>query len=177
LTPHERKLLIARLNGRNQIIAFDAAIAIWKRSDVALERPLIKMLKHGRRPFNRAAAAFALQMVTTPKTIMALEQTVSNKSEHPRVRGEAAEALAHAHRKRSHEILIRNLRDPSKDVRFWCAFSLGQMGEKRAVAALKQLAATDDGIVRGFHSVAKEAVDSLEEIRVNSGRCHFCRRP
>jgi HEAT repeat protein len=88
-----------------------------------------------------------------------------NKSEHSRVRGEAAEALAHGHRTKSHEILLKGLKDPSKDVRFWCAFALGEMAEKRAIPTLKHLLATDGRIVKGFHSVAREAEDALKNIQ------------
>jgi len=105
-----------------------------------------------------------------------------NKSEHSRVRGEAAEALAHGHRTKSHEILLKGLKDPSKDVRFWCAFALGEMAEKRAIPTLKPLLATDGRIVKGFHSVAREAEDALKNIqsekafhRRKSG-CVFCIR-
>ena len=110
--------------------AFEAAKAIWADSDQRLERPLILTLINGQRPFNRAAAAFAMQMVSTARTIRALESAVKRKSEHPLVRGEAAEALAHCHRTKSHNVLLAGLNNPSKDVRFWCAFALGEMAEK-----------------------------------------------
>jgi HEAT repeat protein len=162
--------------------AFEAAKAVWEDSDERLERPLILTLKNGRKPFNRAAAAFAMQMVTTPKTMRALESVVKNKSERPRVRGEAAEALAHRHRKKSHDVLLAELGDSSKDVRFWCAFALGEMAEKRAIPSLKRLAATDKRIVKGFHSVAKEAADAIENIQTKKVAhrrmigCVFCVR-
>jgi len=182
MTDEQRQRIVARLNGRNRVDAFEAAKAVWEDSDERLERPLILTLKKGRRPFNRAAAAFAMQMVTTPRTIRALESTVKNKSERPRVRGEAAEALAQRHRKKSHDVLLSGLGDSSKDVRFWCAFALGQMAEKRAVPSLRRLVASDRRIVKGFHSVAKEAADAIENIqtervahRGKSG-CVFCVR-
>ena len=162
--------------------AFEAAKAVWEDSDNRLERPLILALKNGRRPFNRAAAAFAMQMVTTPKTIRALESAVKNKSEHPRVRGEAAEALAHYHRRKSHDVLLRELGDSSKDVRFWCAFALGEMAEKRAIPFLRRLVARDRRIVKGFYSVAKEAGDAIENIQTEKvahrrrNGCVFCVR-
>jgi HEAT repeat protein len=160
--------------------AFEGAKVTWQDSDKRLERPLIRILKHGRRPFNRAAAAYAIQMVSTPKTIVALERTVQNKSEHPRVRGYAAESLAHCHRKKSHDALLRALTDTSKDVRFWSAFALGQMAEKRAIAALKRIVTTDNRIVKGFHSVGTEATDAIKNIETeNPGHrrkngCVFC---
>jgi HEAT repeat protein len=180
MTDEQRQAIISRLNGRNQVGAFEAAKAVWEDSDRRLERHLILTLKNGRRPFNRAAAAYAMQMVTTPRTIRALESVVKNKSERPRVRGEAAEALAHCHRRKSHDVLLRGLSDSSKDVRFWCAFALGETADKRAVSSLERLAATDKRIVKGFHSVAKEAVDAIESIQKEKvahrrkNGCVFC---
>jgi HEAT repeat protein len=166
------------VNGRSEEDAFKAAKVIWNDSDKRLERPLIVTLKNGCRPFNRAA--FAMTMVTTPKTIIALERAVMNKSEHPRVRGETAEALAHSHRKRSHDVLLAGLADSSRELRFWCAFALGEMAEKRAIPSLRHLVASDRRIVKGFHSVAKEAADAIENIekekvahRRKNG-CVFC---
>jgi HEAT repeat protein len=146
----------------------------------SLAAPLIRTLKHGRRAFNRSAAAYVLQTVTSKKAIIALERRVSDKKEHPSVRGIAAESLAHTHRKESHQILLWGLNDPSREVRFWCAFSLGEMGDERAIPLLEKLAATDKRIVRGFHSVAQEAEDSIKNIRGDSkqhrrkGGCIFC---
>jgi HEAT repeat protein len=182
MTNEQRQRIGSRLNGQNQGDAFEAAKAVWEDSDERLERALILTLKNGRRPFNRAAAAFAMQMVSTPKTMRALEGVVKNKSERPRVRGEAAEALAHRHRKKSHDVLLAELGDSSKDVRFWCAFSLGEMAEKRAIPSLKRLVATDKRIVKGFHSVAKEAADAIENIQTEKVAhrrkkgCVFCVR-
>lgn len=182
MTDKQIRQVVSRLNGWSQSDAFDAAKLIWNDSDTRLERPLIRILKKGRRPFNRAAAAFAMTMVTTPGTIAALEQAVKNKSEHPRVRGEAAEALAHSHRKKSHDVLLTELSDPSKDVRFWCAYALGEMAEKRAVPALKLLVTNDRRIVKGFHSVGKEAADAIECIETEKAAhrrkngCVFCIR-
>jgi len=135
----------------------------WDDSDPAFELDLIMTLKEGRCPFNRAVAAYAMQMLKTRRTIRALEETAMNKSEHSRVSGEAAEALARGHRRKSHEILLKGLKDPSKDVRFWCAIALGEMTEKRAIPTLEHLLATDGRIVTGFHSVAREAEDATQK--------------
>jgi HEAT repeat protein len=182
MTDNQRQEIISRLNGRNQLDAFEAAKAVWKDADKRLERPLLLILEKGRRPFNRAAAAYAMQIVSTPRTIRALENVVRNKLERPRVRGEAAEALAHCHRRKSHDILLRGLGDSSKDVRFWCAFALGQMADQRAVPALERLASSDRRIVKGFHSVAKEAADAMQNIQIENVQhrrkngCVFCVR-
>jgi N-acyl-D-aspartate/D-glutamate deacylase len=182
MTEDQRQETISRLNGRNQVDAFEAAKAVWQDADKRLERPLLLTLKKGRRPFNRAAAAYAMQIVSTPKTIRALENVVRNKLEHPRVRGEAAEALAHRHRRKSHDVLLRALADSSKDVRFWSTFALGEMAESRAVPALEGLAASDRRLVKGFHSVAKEAADAVRNIQTEKvlhrrkNGCVFCVR-
>jgi HEAT repeat protein len=181
MTDDQVRQFVTRLKGRSQTDAFEAAKAIWDDSDNRLERPLILVLMEGRRPFNRTAAAYAMQMLTTPRTIVALERVVKNKSEHPRVRGQAAESLAHYHREKSHDVLLRGLADPSKDVRFWCAYALGEMAEKRALPALKLLVTKDTRVIKGFHSVGKEAADMIKCIADNAAHrrkngCVFCIR-
>lgn len=182
MTDKQLRKIASSLNGRSQLEAFEAAKAAWDDSDGRLERPLIHTLKHGRRSFNRAAAAYAMQMVSTSKTIAALERAIQNKSEHPYVRGQAAESLAHCHRKKSHNVLLAGLADPSKDVRFWCSFALGEMADKRAVPALRVLVQGDHRTIRGFHSVAKEAAAAIRNIEIENvgprrgNGCVFCVR-
>jgi hypothetical protein len=91
MTVERKQKVIAALNGRSMAIAFEAAKTIGNDRDKGVEQALIQTLSRGRRAFNRAAAAYALRIVTaTPRVIKALERTVSNNSENPRVRGEAA---------------------------------------------------------------------------------------
>ena len=91
---------------------------------------------------------------------------MNDTSENPRVRGYAAEALHLNHRKKSHDVLLKNLTDPSKQVRFWCAYTLGQMAERRAIPRSRAaFRFSDNRVVTGYHSVAKEAADALEEIK------------
>jgi len=171
----------AVLNARNQVEAFEAAKSLYGKADRRFEQALISVLRTGRRPFNRAAAAYVMQVVTTPKVVAALERCVADFAESVRVRGEAAEALAPNHRRKSHDVLLKHLTDSSKDVWFWCAFALGQIAELRAVPALKGLVATDKRTVRGFHSVSKEAEDAIRNIEVENkshrtrNGCVFCR--
>jgi HEAT repeat protein len=169
--------IIARLNGRNRIEAFEAAKKIWNIDGNALAKQLIQVLRSGRKPFNRAAAAYAMPSVSTPATIAALERTLRSETEAPDVRGHAAEALAHGHRKSTHALMRRYLKDSSKNVRFWCAFALGQMEDFSAIPDLKQLL-QDKREVRGFHSVADEAADAIKLIEQRkSGRaCPYCVR-
>jgi HEAT repeat protein len=135
-------------------------------------------LRHGRRTHNRVEAAYALGFMTGIKGTAALESALSNKSENTKVRAFAAETLAHRHRRGSHAVLLRNLQDPSREVRFWCAFALGQMREKKALPALSRLAECDHRILRGWWAVSKEAKDAIAEIEQppHWGRrdCVFC---
>jgi HEAT repeat protein len=180
VTDDELQRVVAGLNGRSQVEAFEAAKIVWKDTDVRLERPLIQTLKKGSRPLNRSVAAYAMgAMLHRPRVIAALEEAVDDKSENPRVRGEAAEALHLSHRKKSHDLLLKNLTDPSKEVRFWCAYTLGQMAEHRAIPALERLLASDNRVVKGFHSVAKEAADTIKVIKASKAHrrkkgCIFC---
>jgi hypothetical protein len=175
LTPLER------LNGRSSIEAYEGAKEIWQKDDPDTVRSVINILLHGQRVLNRAAAAYALNLTHGKAAIPALERSVGNKREHPKVRGQAAESLAHNHRAKSHDILRVSLNDPSKEVRFWCAYSLAQMADEEALVPLKKLAEKDHRIVKGFWAVSKEANWAIREIRKamrERGRrrkpCLFC---
>jgi HEAT repeat protein len=169
--------LIVQLNGRSRIDAFEAAKQVWNIDGNAVAKELIQTLRGGRRAFHRSAAAYAMQAVSNASVINALERTLRNKSENPDVRGQAAETLAHRHRRSTHKLLIKVLQDPSKDVRFWCAFALRGMREKKALPILQMLL-SDRRLVRGFHSVAKEAADAIREIEQKEvrRRCPYCVR-
>jgi len=173
---------LERLNGTSPIDVFEGAKEIWEKDDPTTVRSLIKILKHGRRVMNRTAAAYALNLMHGKNAIPALEKSVDNSVEHPKVRGQAAESLAHNHRKKSHRVLLKNLNDSSKEVRFWCAYALAEMGDRNALALLKKLAENDHRIVKGFWSVSKEAKAAIRrirnELRSRGGRrkvCQFCR--
>ena len=176
----EARRLIERLNGRSSIDVYEAAKEIWNRDDPTMVPAVIRTLRHGRRVLNRAAAAYALNLMHGKASILALESSLKDKREHPEVRGQAAESLAHNHRPKSHRILLQNLGDRSKDVRFWCAYSLAEMGDGNALASLRELARTDHRVVKGFWSVSREAAAAVRKIRSQmrrrgrSKRCWFC---
>jgi hypothetical protein len=178
MTPERRKAVLADLNHRSMLTANDASRAISQDSDPALLPGLVWALRHGHRTHNRVEAAYALGFMKGTKGTAALESTLSNKSENTRIRAFAAETLAHRHRRGSHAVLLRNLQDPSREVRFWCAFALGQMREKKALPALSRLAETDHRVLQGWWAVSKEAKDAIAEIehgtRWGRRRCVFC---
>jgi hypothetical protein len=110
---------LERLNGRSSIEAYEGAKEIWDKDDPDTIRSVVNIMLHGQSVFNRAAAAYALNLMHGKAAILALERCVGNKREHSKVRGQAAESLAHNHRAESHDVLRSNLKDHSKDVRFW----------------------------------------------------------
>jgi hypothetical protein len=156
---------LERLNGTSSIEAYEGAKEILQKDDPRVMRAVIEVLLRGHRVLNRAAAAYALNLMHDKAAVLALEKTVANKREHPKVRGQAAESLAHNHRVKSHDILRANLNDPSKEVRFWCAYSLAQMADEGALGHLKTLAEEDYRVVKGFWSISKEAKWAIREIR------------
>jgi len=172
---------LERLNGKTTVDVYEAAKEIWQKDDPATVRPLVKVLRHGKRAMNRAAAAHALYLMHVKAAIPALESALADKQQHPKVRGQAAESLAHNHRGRTHALLRRNLNDTSKEVRFWCAYALSEMGDAESLGRLRELSKTDHRIVRGFWSVSKEAKAAirkiLKEVRSRGRivkRCLFC---
>ena len=177
MTRDQRREVLKRLNSISTFKANDAAREIANDPDPALIPHLIETLRRGKRVYNRIEAAYALQFLRgNAKTIIALERALSNKSESPKVRAFAAESLALNHRKRSHSVLLRNLRDPSSDVRFWCAYSLGEMHDRKALTSLRRLAETDHRVVKGWWKVSKEARDAIKNIEGNRKRkCLFCK--
>lgn len=180
---HPIRSLVERLNGRTSINVYEAAKAVCERDDPATLRSVINTLKKGKRVMNRAGAAYALHLMHGKAAASALEQSLDNQQEHPKVRGQAAESLAHNHREKSHHVLLSNLMDSSKEVRFWCAYTLAEMGESEALIPLRDLVKRDHRIVRGFWSVSREARASIRRIREEMShrngrrkRCLFCPR-
>jgi hypothetical protein len=172
---------LERLNGTSAMAVFEAAKELWEKDDAGSVRGLIDTLRNGKRVLNRRAAAYALNLTRGKSAIRPLERAVGNKREHPKVRGQAAESLAHNHRPDSHRVLLENLADPSREVRFWCAYALWQMADRDALVSLRELAERDHRIVKGFWSVSKEAKDAIRSIREKMRneksrvqRCQFC---
>jgi HEAT repeats len=141
---------LERLNGRSSVEAYEGAKEILRKDDPGALPSVIKTLFHGRRVLNRAAEAYALTLARGTAATPAL------------VRGQAAESLAHNHRPRSHRVLRENLDDASKEVRFWCAYTLSEMADEEALIPLKKL---DHRVVRGFWSVSREANAAIRTIR------------
>ena len=165
------RALLRILEGRCTSDVQEAAkdLSDFSRRSVPLVNALVKILKKGRRPLNRAAAAYAIGFLGNRRAIPALEKALANKAESRSVRSNAAEALAYLSSNGSIPLLTRQLGDPSKDVRFWCAFALGVAGtldRRRAAVAVPSLRRLlrDHRVVKGFWPVAREAEHAIARI-------------
>lgn len=124
---------------------------------------LIRMLRKGTLE-QRKMAAWALGMGNRSAAARrALEIVVAKKKEHPDVRSHAAEGLGTLARKASVEVLLKGLSDTEPTVRFWVAYALGEIGDRRALPGLRQVV-TDGNKVKGFRSVGAEARSAIERI-------------
>jgi HEAT repeat protein len=61
--------------------------------------------------------------------------------------------------------LIAALSDKSPELRYWAAYSLGQIGDPESIPALERTASGDVGTLPDGRSVRQEAFDALDAIR------------
>jgi HEAT repeat protein len=178
LKPIQRKALLDALNSPTGRKANGAAQAIIQSPDPALLPGIVRILLHGKRLHNRIEAAYAMRGMrgTNGRDGAAtLEKILANRKEKAYLRAFVAETLADRHRPTSHDVVLRNLADPSAQVRFWCAFALGQMRDRNALPLLASIAENDHRIVRGWWAVSKEARDAIRLIKNGRG-IRWCAR-
>ena len=102
--------------------------------------------------------------------IIALIEILEDRRLPTAVRAQAPEGIGaqmgakqSALRRRAAYALIRQLRDPAPEVRFWSAFGLRLLGAKEARHPLRALR-TDTALVPGWWTVGSEASDALDSI-------------
>ncbi|MFL5807566.1 MAG: HEAT repeat domain-containing protein, partial [Roseiflexaceae bacterium] len=129
-------------------------------------RPLVEMLTEPHDNDRYAAIIYALGALRDPRARDPLVGLLTDRLADPHVRGFAAEALAHLPSgDRIVDTLIAQLIDPAAEVRYWCAFALGQQGALKAIPALEQLAAQDTTMLAKRGTVRQEALDAIEQIQ------------
>lgn len=128
-------------------------------------------------PAVREAAAYGLRGTFDTRVVEPLLTTFENRSEEPKVRGQAAEGIGsileltdgrRRQFKRATRALIGGLRDESPEIRFWCAYALGVMRAKAALEELRRVAATDTAMCPRWWRVADEAADAITSIEGGS---------
>jgi HEAT repeat protein len=136
-------------------------------------RGLERILVSGKSAEARKRAAWALGFLHDEDATPALLRTLADRNEETDVRAYAAEALGHLVPQAQHDealaALLQALTERTPEIRFWAAFALGNLGDERAIPALQRLADRDSDSVPGWWSIRKEALDSIEQIRVIRG--------
>jgi HEAT repeat protein len=136
-------------------------------------RGLERILVSGRSAEARKRAAWALGFLSHEQATPALLRTLGDRNEETDVRAYAAEALGHLVPHTQHDealaALLQALTDRAPEIRFWAAFALGNLGDERAIPALQGLADRDSESVPGWWSIRKEALDSIEQIKLIRG--------
>lgn len=143
-------------NGNDEVLMWEAAKAFGMLKTKSVVPKLFSALK-SKSIEHRTAAVYALGMMREPRAVTHLEAMLADKKEFPTVRGHAAEALAYLKKRRSFTVLMLALKDPEPEVRWWAAFALGELGDKRALPELKRVASVDKGRAQGGSSVRSEA--------------------
>lgn len=156
--------LVGALGDADPALRAEAARALGSLADPAAVAPLAGNLRDDRDPSVRAAAAEALGLIGDAAAVDPLLATLADVAETAEVRGHAAEALLGPREPRAIAPLIAALADPSPELRYWCAFALGELGAHAALPALERVAADDPTISR-HGSVADEARAAIAAIR------------
>jgi HEAT repeat protein len=168
-----RRLLRTLSRSESDAAIVEAAQALTRIPGRHVQRGLEQLLVSHDSPHVRAQAAWALGFHPQgAEAVDVLLRTLADGAEETEIRAHAAEALGHmADRLGDREgdvlaALLRSLTDASAYVRFWSAFALGNLGDERAIPALERLAERDTQSVPGWWSIRKEALDSIEQIRL-----------
>jgi HEAT repeat protein len=125
---------------------------------------LISLLDNAERADTRSAAAYVLGFGRFASARTSLEHVLDDANEESSVRGHAAEALAYIQGKESVDVLLRHLDDSDPGVKYWCTFALGQIGDPKALPALKQLAERVGDQSYEKHSLRAEVLEAIAEI-------------
>lgn len=159
-------ILLKAFNNETPSLIWEAAKALGEIKSKRAIKPLISTLFQGKDVEKRAASAYALGLLHDKQAIAPLLSVLHNKAEQPKVRAQAAEALAWFgdRRKSVIDALIAGLKDTSVEVRFWSAYALGELKAKRAVNELERMA-KDDDVLPGWWSISEEASNAIGRIK------------
>ena len=160
-----RRRLLRRIRRGNESSRWEAAREVSTLKGESTRLRLVRLLSGGGEE-SRAAAAYALGFLGDLKAVDPLVETLGNLEESTEVRAYAAEALGHLLQEKpvladARLAITSGLRDRSREVRFWCAFSAGVLGLAESRPQLEQMAASDDALVEGWWSVGEEATWAL----------------
>ena len=136
-------------------------------------RFMIHCLKHHRDPRvrHRIACHAVASADAGGKPLSALIRMASDPKEHPVLRGQALETLAWPARcatgraaRRARKTVLKCLRDPDGNVRFWACFAVSQMRIWEAIPILKGMLC-DEAVSIMNWTVGYEAGEAIKELQ------------
>lgn len=130
---------------------------------------LLEVLERGN-PEKQAATAWVLGWVGDPSAIPSLRIAAMDPRRPVDVRAHATEALGVLHAREALSDLIALLTSESPELRYWAAYSLGQIADPASQPELERVASTDVAVLSNDRSVRQEALDALAAIRAREGR-------
>ena len=174
--------LINDIESGNEFEAFEAAKSISQNELRKKEiDALSKIATNGIETHNQHAAVYALSFIdNNASALNILIQILDSKDIHESVRGQAAEGIGlvgltrslkrNKFKKDMEAVLLKCLKDPSPEVRFWSCYAVGTMQLKKALPILQDLKENDKAVCPGWWYVSEEAEDAIEWINGRSGK-------
>ncbi|MFO0662766.1 MAG: HEAT repeat domain-containing protein [Polyangiaceae bacterium] len=163
MTKEARLTLIKDLDSASVDARVESLLKLATNFPVRHTDRVIRIALRDRSRVVRIMACHALRW-GSPKAIATLAKIGGSLDEHVSVRAEAIEALSYHDAKMVPiSLLLRALRDDAPIVRFFAAYSLGELGIVRATPALELVAERDKGRTR-FGTVSKAANAALKQI-------------
>jgi HEAT repeat protein len=161
-----RKLLAERLSSdRAKQVIWESAKGLIRQNAVGFCSMFLEIAKSSVNLERRRAAVYILGNLSIDKSLSILVPLLRNKSEDPRLRGEAAEALGNIMKETAIDSLIEALDDGSVEVRFWSIFALGRLKAKKSLPRLRQILLSDKSTLPGWWSIKKEASEAIRNIK------------
>jgi hypothetical protein len=125
---------------------------------------VLRVLKHSS-PDRQAAAAWVLGWLRVPAAIPSLRATAMSPQVEVDVRAHAIEALGVMQVREAVPDLVATLSNASPELRYWAAYSLGQIGDPTSIAELESVASRDAAALPGDRSIRQEALHAIDAIR------------
>lgn len=151
------------------VLAFN--LPTQSRESRQFARWVRKWLAHPSPKVRYAAAAAASEIGLDPRITSALMRRIASSNEHPLVRGQCLESLKPGWlaskgplERRAFALVLKCLRDPDANVRFWACYVSGQKRMRCSQGHLAKLIG-DPAIAEMGWTVGYEAAEALKAIR------------